>query len=410
MFFSRLGPTFGDVLRVHKGEGPGFALLRLGLAAAIFLFHIRILAEIPGFFQGAPPHMPPVGGAVTGLMEYGWTGPSRPFYVVLVPAFFALSGFLVTGSALRIRKTTTFLAFRGLRIFPALATEVTLCALVIGPLYTTLPSRAYFSDPQFWRYFGNIIGWITFLLPGVFETSEQSVVNGNLWTLPSEFNCYFLTAILMVTGVIYSRVIFTSALLIVTIALIVMNISGDFGVTNFSYNEFTITYYFFVGMAFFCWRDKLPASWLLFSIASIAGYALLYSRHTIFLAPVFVVYSTVFLGVRGIPEITWLKTRDYSYGLYLYGFPISQAVIASFAFVRGSWWAAFISLAVTILFAGLSWRYIEKPTLSLKNKLPKRFFPTLSVQEKAALELRYHPSESSENPLPPEDQVKAAVS
>jgi len=36
----------------------------------------------------------------------------------LVPAFFALSGFLVAGSMLRLRNLKTFLAFRALRILP----------------------------------------------------------------------------------------------------------------------------------------------------------------------------------------------------------------------------------------------------------------------------------------------------
>jgi hypothetical protein len=29
------------------------------------------------------------------------------------------------------------------------------------------PLSKYFTDPQFFRYFGNMIGWISFRLPGV---------------------------------------------------------------------------------------------------------------------------------------------------------------------------------------------------------------------------------------------------
>jgi peptidoglycan/LPS O-acetylase OafA/YrhL len=65
--------------------------------------------------------------------------------------FFALSGFLVTGSAIRTRSVRTFLTFRFLRIFPALATEVTLSAVILGPLLTTLPLKDYVSDHHFWN-------------------------------------------------------------------------------------------------------------------------------------------------------------------------------------------------------------------------------------------------------------------
>jgi peptidoglycan/LPS O-acetylase OafA/YrhL len=130
---------------------------------------------------------------------YAWT-PSHIFFVLMVPAFFALIGFLVTGSALRLRATIPFLIFRLLRILPALLVEVTLSALILGAIFTTLPLSSYFHDPQFFRYFGNIVGWITFQLPGVFESNYVSIVNVNLWTLLAELDCYLVTAALMITG------------------------------------------------------------------------------------------------------------------------------------------------------------------------------------------------------------------
>ena len=98
------GETVGSALARHKGEGPGFLLLRYALAIMIFLIHAkalshRIVATLPtpasDLLQDGP----------------GWDGPMRPIYVALVPAFFALSGFLVAGSAFRLRSTTTFLSF-----------------------------------------------------------------------------------------------------------------------------------------------------------------------------------------------------------------------------------------------------------------------------------------------------------
>jgi peptidoglycan/LPS O-acetylase OafA/YrhL len=183
--------TFGGLLDRHRGKGRGFAVLRLLLAVAILWIHSRYLSGLG---------VSAVGAAGVPKALAAWSGPSRVFFLFMVPAFFALSGFLVTGSGLRLRATSTFLAFRVLRILPALLVEVTLSALVLGPVFTRLPLKSYFTDPQFFRYFGNIIGWITFYLPGVFENNHVPVVNGNLWTLPSELDCYVITAALMLTG------------------------------------------------------------------------------------------------------------------------------------------------------------------------------------------------------------------
>jgi peptidoglycan/LPS O-acetylase OafA/YrhL len=308
-----------------------------------------------------------------------------------VPAFFALSGFLVTGSALRLRATVPFLTFRVLRILPALLVEVTLSAIVLGALFTRLPLSTYFSDPQFFRYFGNIVGLITFHLPGVFEANHVSTINANLWTLPAEFDCYFITAMLMFSGLAYNRLALTAIMVVVTAVLIGLNTFSDFGLDGFPHTGATITYYFFMGMLMFHWKKYITASWKYFVLASAAGYALIGFHHTIYLAPLFVSYVTVFLGVRGLPELKWLKTRDYSYGVYLYGFPITQAILALVPTLRGHGYALFVvATACTLAFAATSWHTIERRALALKSILPEMMTakrplePTLPTDEDLA--------------------------
>jgi peptidoglycan/LPS O-acetylase OafA/YrhL len=356
--------TFGSILDRHRGEGPGFAVLRLGLAVAILWIHARFLSRIPiaaetGVISLAGPHT--------------WTGPSRVFYIFLVPAFFALSGFLVTGSALRLRATAPFLTFRLLRILPALFVEVTLSALILGPLFTALPVASYFNDPQFFRYFGNIAGWITFHLPGVFAANYVSVVNGNLWTLPAEFDCYLITAALMLSGLAYNRAVLTAIMAVITAVLIGLNTCSDFGlVIEEPHTATTITYYFFLGMIFFHWKEYILASWKVFGLAAIACYVFLDLPHTIYLAPICITYVTIFLGVKALPEFKWLRTRDYSYGVYLYGFPIIQAILALAPSLRGHGILVFaLAAACTTAFAAMSWHVIERRALALKSRLPR---------------------------------------
>jgi peptidoglycan/LPS O-acetylase OafA/YrhL len=357
------GKTFSSILDANKGVGPGFDTLRILLAFAIFWGHAKSIAG------GHPLHV----DSLAALHAGNWEGPRRPMQVAYVPAFFALSGFLVTGSALRLRQTSTFLLFRGFRIFPALLVEVTLSALILGGAFTTLSPGAYFTSAGLFRYFGNVVGWITFYLPGVFTKNPWAgVVNVNLWTLPAEFDCYLGTAVLMATGIFFNRRIVSAVFVLVTLVFAFLNISTDFAVSPMTMAPIAVTYYFFVGVMFFHWRERVNYSAWLFLGSCLAAYPLLYWHHTVFLAPVFLTYATLFIGMSAIPKIALISRGDYSYGIYLYGFPITQALVAAIPSLHGRGWSTLaLAAIVTAAFAAFSWHVVEKPALGLRKKLPK---------------------------------------
>jgi peptidoglycan/LPS O-acetylase OafA/YrhL/GT2 family glycosyltransferase len=364
--------TIKGVLDRNRGVGPGFDALRFGLAAIIFIGHLKALtghvALTPTAAQSAL--------SSPWIVNGGWDGWYRPFQVSYVPAFFALSGFLVMGSATRTRATQTFLAYRGLRIFPALFVELMLSAFLLGTIFTTLPLREYFTDPRFFRYFGNLFGWVIFELPGVFLNNRvPKIINANLWTLPSEFDCYLVTAFLMSTGFLVRSKI-TIILIISSAIFIILNSFTDFDAAPHMLESRTITYYFFVGVLFFIWREYIPLRWWMFLLAAALAYAFQLSRHTIYIAPVFVTYCTIFIGMLALPKIPIISTGDYSYGIYLYGYPITQAVLAALPALRGQQLLAFcVSGTITFSFAILSWHGIEKRMLAMKSKLPREWFP-----------------------------------
>lgn len=74
-----------------------------------------------------------------------------------VKVFFVLSGYLVVTSWLHDPSVLRFITKRALRIWPALIAVVTLSAVVIGPLVTTLPLVDYVAHPAFGRYFETIL-------------------------------------------------------------------------------------------------------------------------------------------------------------------------------------------------------------------------------------------------------------
>ena len=377
----RRGPSFGEILAANRGAGPGFDVLRIGLALWIMWGHTNWIFGLAGHLGaliygllGLQMHHP---AALVEAVKEGAAAPldglTRPMAVALVPMFFALSGFLVTGSAMRTRSMWRFLGLRALRIFPALIVEVVLSAIVLGAFLTELPLADYFTSPVFFRYLGNMVGWVSFALPGVFDHNAQHLVNANLWTLPAELDCYVLTALLMASSLLFRRAIFTGVLASITVVFLLLNTFTDFAVTPGILASHTVTYYFFVGVAFYHWRERIPYSLPLFLLAGAVAYVLSLSRHTIYLYPAALVYVTLFVGMTRMPQSRILKSGDYSYGIYLYGFPITQALWASFPALRTNVWEfRLMAFGTTALFAAASWHLVEQRVLKLKHLLTSR--------------------------------------
>ncbi len=359
--------SLGDELDSHKGIGPGFDLLRVVLAVGVVIWHID-------------PVVTGEGGRLDHLAPTWFAG-----YAILA-MFFAVSGFLVAGSAGRLGMGD-FLLNRGLRMFPALAVEVVLSAFVLGPLLTGLALSEYFSSGTTWRYLTNVAGVINYRLPGVFlDNPTIGIVNVSLWTIPYEFVCYLLLAAIMVLGLLRRPgVILLGAILIAAVGLAAMalDIPADGpGLGHrllerlFSSHQARLILSFLLGVLTFVWRRHIPYSRLLLaaSLAVCAAVALLGPGgdlgyplvNLLTVAPL--VYLTAYLGVSKLPTPRLLRRGDYSYGIYLYGFPIQQVAMALFPSVQNQFGQFALAIPPIILFAAFSWHCVEKPVLRLRKR------------------------------------------
>lgn len=342
--------TLGDVLRAYRGIGPGFDTLRLALSLAIMVVHSVTLTHGVAYFDYRQ-----------------WWG--YPLFLGLLPMFFGLSGFLVTGSAARLRATRKFMLNRGFRIIPALAVEVTLSAIALGAIVTTLPLNEYFSSTKFWVYFQNIIGIIHFELPGVFlDNPFPGTVNGNLWTLQPEYYCYLLLGFLMMTGVFFRTRIYLYTVTFLSLALIVADAGWKIGQPFYAVSSTVLVFCFFVGSLIFFWADRIPFDWRLATAAAAGYFFLSQVSGAVVVSTILLSYVTIYLGLCKLPKIKYLDRGDYSYGIYLYGFPIQQTLIHYFPHLQPWWVVAILSIAITIFFSMFSWHWIEKPILALKNR------------------------------------------
>jgi peptidoglycan/LPS O-acetylase OafA/YrhL len=382
--------TFGSILAENNGIGPGFDLLRLALALSILAGHCSAAAGIKGFLSivlsnivGLVWHGQIAAGPIVSNTDqiselgrpFGLSELGRPFGVSHVPMFFALSGFLVMGSAFRTRKVGKFLALRFFRIFPALLVEVTLSAVILGAVFTSLPLRDYYTNPLFWSYFLNTVGDVHMYLPGVTfgdapTYNGLAIVNGNLWTLPPEFWSYAITAVLIVSGLLFRKWLLTVCFAVATVILLVGNTFYGFQVTQEALPEPTEVYFFFSGVMFYIWRDKIPYSWTLFMVCAVGFWVLCMNTRLVYFYPLLLTYVTVFIGLTKLPSNSFLRSGDYSYGLYLYGSPIIWALSTVPGLRHNLLGLVVTSIPASWVVAALSWHFVEKQFLRLR----KRFF------------------------------------
>jgi len=298
--------------------------------------------------------------------------------IVGVDIFFFTSGFLVTASLLTRKDIFAFAWARFLRIYPALFFAV-IVSILIGLYFTTLSMEDFFKHSLVHRFFIHNItlyGGITYFLPGgVFSENIRHGVNGSLWTLPWEIKMYMILFILGVFIYIKPKllnkktlVIIFSLIVFVFLSLLYVNRFYHF-TTNVSITPaLRFLPLFFMGSLLYIIKDKLILStrfflFLLFLIIMSAGNAkFYYILHYLFIG-----YIILYLAYIPKGKIrNFNKFGDYSYGLYIYAFPIQQSVIALNPNISGLN-AFYISFAITLILSILSWHFLEKKMLTYKN-------------------------------------------
>jgi peptidoglycan/LPS O-acetylase OafA/YrhL len=340
--------TFAELHDEAKGRPSGFDYLRIGLAVSVVLFHLVGINY----------------GEQAQLMAF--EGKFGPLAKMVVPMFFGLSGFLVAGSLLRSRTILGFLFLRGIRIFPALAVEICVSAVFLGLIFTTCQTGAYLRADEFHSYFLNILGDIHYRLPGVFAGNPLPYrVNGQLWTIPYELRCYIAAAVLAIFGIHRQRRWF---LLITVLAQMIMaerilahgpvmeDVPGN-----------VVVVCFLCGILFYLYRDRIMHSAFLAVGSAVLCAVLLCWRDGSYLMAAPAVYLTCYLGLLNPGRIRVIQSGDYSYGIYLYGFPVQQAVAALGGWTH-QWALSFVlSFPVIVLVAYFSWHVVESRALRARK-------------------------------------------
>lgn len=292
-----------------------------------------------------------------------------------VDIFFLLSGYLVIRSLLSRKKIISFLWARIVRIYPALCITVLFCVFIVGLSFTTLPVAEYLTHPQTLKYWLKntvLVSGAEYNLPGVFENLPyEKTVNGSLWTLPFEVWFYFyLIIVFFITqpfvrkyGVKMLRVsLFYIGICV--LATYIFNHFFDFA----SFRKLKLFSMFSIGIVFYLWRDKIVLSSKLSTILSVILLISSVSKDVFFVVyTISIPYLLFYLAYipSGIIR-KFNKLGDYSYGLYLYAFPVQQSISSLVSNVTIPT-LILLSFVISICLSFISWHVIEKRCVSLKN-------------------------------------------
>jgi len=292
-----------------------------------------------------------------------------------VDFFFMLSGFLVCNSWLHCRGLGDYLKRRTLRIYPGFVAALAFCVFIVGPLGGADLAR-YFRNGQTWAYFRPLLLGPLGNLPGVFANAPWAgQVNVPLWTIRFEFICYLVLAAMGLAGLLRRRRI-VLAMFLVMAAGYAAQLHGwpqpwpatapYFGAVD-EFPRFIV--FFLAGAAFYLYREHIPQSGLLAMLA-LCGVALGAATGTTQIAlPFCGAYLIFYLAFHRTLRVHHFARRgDFSYGMYLYGFPVQQLLVRYLPAANHPLILTMLSLVGALLLAALSWHGVEKPFLKLKRK------------------------------------------
>ena len=275
--------------------------------------------------------------------------------------FFVISGFLVTMSYEKSRSNMGYLKKRCLRIFPGLCAFTILAAFLAGPLVTSLPITDYLTRTRTFTYLLNVSLYkMQYTLPGVFENNPIRAVNGSLWTLSYEFTFYLVVLALGASGLLRKSVVLPLFLCSFIVPMTPILFHARL--------YFSLLADFSGGMLLYLYKDVILVNG---KLAILSGMILVFTLFAGGFKMAFAAagsYLVVYLAFA-----PWLgmnnfgRWGDLSYGIYIYAFPVQQAII--FWLREGGGWVKILAISypIVLLIAALSWHLVEKRALLLKS-------------------------------------------
>lgn len=351
--------TLGQAIDSHEN---GFNLVRLVCALLVVVFHAFQLNTV------RPGALDPLSALVAPHADLG---------TIAVGVFFIISGMFITQSWMRDPQLARFAVRRVARIVPGLFA----CLLT-----TTLAAVAFFSeaglagmlDPAPWRYVfgGSVLHWLQYIIPpselriaGVLGGQD---LNGPLWTLYWEGRMYVMVALIGLAAVLPLRSWMRGAALFLLLAanLFPEVLSGYIW-------EVRMWSLFLTGMLLQTLAPKVRVGLVpvacAFALAALnwtRSAALTPSGLTWFGIALIMGALALWAGSSRLPRLAHVRRHDYSFGIYIYHWPVLLMLRAALPPLDAPSLLA-LGLLVIVPVAMLNWHLVEAPALRAARRLLK---------------------------------------
>lgn len=286
--------------------------------------------------------------------------------------FFAISGYLITGSRFA-KPLGEFLVHRVARIFPAFLVCLGVTAFVFAPIAylhqhgtvdglmttPTTPLNYVFGNATLRLFAFDVAG-----TPG--NVPYPGAWNGSLWTLYYEFGCYMVVAALgsipwfrrsvwAIAGAFAAGVAIQVALPVLSPYL---QNNGDFGFMA------KLLPVFLAGGLMHALRNRVPLTWP-GAVLAVTISALVIAHEPRWgpqLCAPLLAYAILWVGAA-LPSPDLLRRHDISYGVYIYAFPVQQLLAMAGVYRWGLAVYDVIAALATVPPAVASWLLIERPIM-----------------------------------------------
>ena len=333
-----------------------FDFLRLALAVLVIYSHAYPLGLGS---EATEPFMRATHGQATGGG-------------LAVDSFFIMSGFLIYASAQRSSSVFSFLKKRVTRIYPGFLVAALLTAIFVAPL-----GSARFVYPMLLPRVGDFLLQTLRLME--FHYADAFVgnpypgpINGSIWSVSYEFWCYLGVALLLLAGVLRRRSLVLTLFVLSWLVGITFRVEGWIlggkwlgvlvGVPHFWARLLPL---YLSGVVFYLYRERIPLSTALAAASALAlSIACFFQAGLAVAFPIAGAYLLFYFAFS--PAIRLHRAGefgDFSYGTYLYAFPIEQLLMRHFGGTVAPLVLFAAATPLVLLAACASWYGIERPFL-----------------------------------------------
>ncbi len=358
-----------SILEIYQVKNNAFDVLRFILASLVIVHHSYAL----------------LGIANTNLFTQFTVG-QLDLGAFAVGSFFIISGFLVTQSLLNTNTLVAYFSKRFLRLFPALFLSLFLSAILLGPFITSQSIMEYYTGTHgtsplrfiFLNFTLNIFGYDYSIRDLFVHNPHPYAVNGSLWTLKHEFVSYVILAGLFSFGILQRPKLLLMFTGFIGWAYLSNKFMGTllFGKLTTEWWIFHIVEYpfflsllwlFLLGSMLYIYREHVFVSTKM--LVFVTGLLLISIRlgYLYYVWHLFFPYLLISFAIL-LPFSWFSKYGDFSYGIYIYAFPVQQTLVFALYPHIGVRRMMVYSFFITLLISILSWYLVEKPALRFKKK------------------------------------------